>query len=185
MWELIHHFQVHAQLLQKLKPVGSGLKGHCRDTLLLSPWVISLYLPVQTGLTASGCFTSVVPVGVALTILVRNNIPEDVPRDSLEAKPPPGWAQAGGPSQGPACQDFSCRKEIMAQAELAIFWGKKKNLVWKKDNFKETEAVHKFKSNLEITFSPWILPSSPFPSPPPLNYCLQKLKQNVLGFSFV
>lgn len=60
----------------------------------------------------------------------------------------------------------------MAQAELAIFWGKKKNkkknkLVWEKDNFKETEAVHKFKSNLEITFSLWILPSSPFPSPLP------------------
>lgn len=57
----------------------------------------------------------------------------------------------------------------MAQAELAIFWEKKKKkqLVWEKDNFKETEAVHKFKSNLEITFSLWILPSSPFPSPLP------------------
>lgn len=55
----------------------------------------------------------------------------------------------------------------MAQAELAIFWQKNPKLIWEKDNFKETETIHKFKSNLEITFSPWLLLSSPFPSPLP------------------
>lgn len=83
----------------------------------------------------------------------------------------------------------------MAWAELAVIFlgGKKKErrkkkekkIIWKRDNFKETEAIHKFKSNLEINFSPWLLLSSPVPSPLPLNYCSQKLKQNVLGVSFV
>lgn len=83
----------------------------------------------------------------------------------------------------------------MAWAELAVFfwevgWGKekkkeRKKIIWKRDNFKETETIHKFMSNLEINFSPWLLLSSPVPSPLPLNYCSQKLKQNVLGVSFV
>lgn len=73
--------------------------------------------------------TSVVPVGVSSTIMVlKNNIPEDISRDSLGAKPPPQEEHRQGVplrDQDPARQDFSCRTEIMAHTELALFWGKK------------------------------------------------------------